>query len=71
MLSVEIIFMASIVALVGFFDVNSPPNPGVAVMLLSIFSVAAVEVIAVVAFYIYLKHTGTDLDVRKLSRMRW
>ncbi len=71
MLSIELIFVASIISLVGFFSYNNPVNPDVVIMLLAIFAVAAVEIISVITFYIYMKHRGIDFDVGKLSRLKW
>ena len=71
MFSIELIFVAGIVALVGFFYISPKPNPDAVLMLLSIFAVAAVEIITVVTFYVYMKHRGVDFDVRKLSRLKW
>ena len=71
MLGIALILVASTIALVGFFDYNSVQNPGAIVMLISIWAAAAVEVIALMAFYVYTKHRGADFDVAKLSKMKW
>ncbi len=71
LLSVELIFIASIVALVGFFVGNVPTNPDAVIMLLSIFAVASVEIIALVTFYVYMKQRHADFDVTKLSKLKW
>ncbi len=71
MLSIELIFVASLIALVGFFSSSPVPNPDAVIMLLSIFAVAAAEIITVVTFYVYMKHREADFDVRKLSKMKW
>ena len=71
MLSVELIFAASIVALTGFFAARGSASPYAVTMLLSIFAVAAVEVMAVIAFYVYMRHYGVEFDMSKLSKMKW
>jgi NADH:ubiquinone oxidoreductase subunit K len=71
MLSVELIFVASIIALIGFFSYNQAVNPDAVIMLIAVFAVAAVEVIAVITFYVYMKHRGIDFDVSKLSKLKW
>lgn len=71
LLSVELIFVASTIALVGTFSYSAMPNPDAVLMLFSIFTVAAVEIITVIAFYVYMKHYGIEFDVTKLSRMKW
>ncbi len=71
MLAVEIIFVSSIIALVGFFSYGSTVNPSAALMLFSIFGVAASEIIALITFYVYMKYNGIDFDVTKLSKLKW
>ncbi len=71
MLSVELIFAASIVLLVGIFSYSSKPNPDAVIMLFSIFAVAAAEVITVISFYMYMKHNRIEFDVTKLSKLKW
>ncbi|MEM3839062.1 MAG: hypothetical protein QXF01_00565 [Candidatus Micrarchaeaceae archaeon] len=72
MLGITITLMSSTIALVAFFEYNSSaPNPGAIVMLISIWAVAAVEVITLMAFYMYMKHRGADFDVSRLSQMKW
>lgn len=71
LLGVELMLVASTIALVGFFDYSSVQNPGAVVMLISIWAVAAVEIITLVTFYIYMKFRGADFDVTRLSRMKW
>lgn len=69
--SIELIFVASVIALIGFFLTRTAYNPDIIIMLFAIFAVAAVEIITVVTLYVYMKHTGVDFDVRKLSRLKW
>jgi NADH:ubiquinone oxidoreductase subunit K len=71
MLAVELMFVASSIALIGYFSYGATANPGAVVMLFAIFAVAAVEIIAVIAFYIYMKHNRIEFDVTKLSRLKW
>jgi NADH-quinone oxidoreductase subunit K len=71
MLAVELIFVASIIALVSFFSYGSQSNPDAVLMLFAIFTVAAVEIITVITFYVYMKRSGIEFDVAKLSRLKW
>jgi NADH:ubiquinone oxidoreductase subunit K len=71
MLAVELILLASTILLVTFFTYQKSPDPSGIVMLISIWTVAAVEVITVIAFYVYVKARGLDFDVTRLSRMKW
>lgn len=71
MLGIELIFVASIILLVAFLETSPTPDPSGVFMLFSIWSVAAVEVIAIIAFYVYIKFRGLSFDVSKLTRMKW
>ncbi len=71
MLAVELIFMASTIIFVGFFDYSTAPGPWAFVGIFSIWSVAAVEIIALISFYVYMKAKGFDFDVGILSRFKW
>ncbi len=71
MLAIELIFVASSILLVGYFAYNQVSNPGALIMLIGIWGVAAVEIITLITFYIYMKHRGIDFDVTKLSKMKW
>lgn len=71
LLGVELVLIASTIALVSFFSYNASPNPEAVVMLFAIFAVAAAEVITVITFYIYMKSRGLDFDVSKLTRLKW
>jgi NADH:ubiquinone oxidoreductase subunit K len=70
-LGIELILIASAIALIDFFAYSQPQNPDAVVMLLAIFTVAAVEVIAVITFYVHMKSLNVDFDVTKLSKMKW
>ncbi len=71
MLGIELILIASTIALVAFFEANNTVNPGAMVLLISIWSVAAVEIITLITFYVYMKFRRIDFDVSKLTRMKW
>lgn len=71
MLGVELIFIASTIVLVSSFSSNPSADPGGIFFLFSIWSVASVEVITVIAFYVYMKSKGFDFDVSKLSKFKW
>lgn len=71
MLAVEIIFVASTIALVSFFSYNAHASPDAVTMLFAIFAVAAVEIITVITFYVYMKYHGISFDVSKLSKFKW
>lgn len=71
MLAVELMLVSSSIMLVYFFSYASGPNPSAVPMLVSIWSVAAVEVITLITFYVYMKSRGFDFDVTRLSRLRW
>jgi hypothetical protein len=40
-------------------------------MFIAIWAVAAVEVITLVTFYVYMKSRGFNFDVSKLSKLKW
>lgn len=71
MLGIELMLVASMIAVVGYFSYLQDPDPIGIVLLLSIWAVAAVEVIAIVAFYVYMKYIDFDFDVTKLSKLKW
>ena len=71
MLAIELILAASTIALVSFFSSSSSPGPSGVIALLSIWAVAATEVITVISFYVYIKASGTSFDVGKLNRLKW
>ena len=71
LLGIELILVASTILLVTFFEYSSTPNPGALIMLVSIWAVAAVEIITLITFYLYMKERNVDFDVTKLSKMRW
>lgn len=70
MLAVELIFLASTIAVVGFMSYLQGSAIG-AMALLSIWAVASIEIITLVAFYVYMKSRGFSFDVSLLSRLRW
>ena len=71
LLAIELIFIASTIALVSFFSYSASSDPSAVTMLISIWSVAAVEIIVLVTFYVYMKSRGFDFDVAKLSKLKW
>ncbi len=71
MLGVELMLVASMVAVIGYFSYVSVPSPSGIVLLFAIWAIAAVEVIAIVAFYVYMKYIDFDFDVTKLSKLKW
>ncbi len=70
MLAVELMFISSSILLVYFFYYAQNPDASVLPMIVSIWSVAAVEVIALITFYVYMKSRGFDFNVAKLSKLR-
>ncbi len=70
-LGIELILVASMIALVAFFDFSAGQNPGAVAMLVALWAVAAVEIVTLVTFYVYMRFRGVGFDVAKLSRMRW
>ncbi|MDE1850802.1 MAG: hypothetical protein KGH54_03350 [Candidatus Micrarchaeota archaeon] len=68
-LSIELIFAGSIAALVGYFDYSVASGLFFPI-LLSIWAVASVEIIALVAFYVYMKDKVGDFDLRRLMQMK-
>ncbi len=70
MLAVELVFLASTVALVGFMTYSQGSGLGI-MALLSIWAVASIEIITLVAFYVYMKARGYGFDVSLLSRLKW
>ncbi len=71
MLGIELILVASTIVLVYFFAYGPAHSPDGIIALFSIWSVASAEIIAVIAFYVYMKSRGIPFDVSKLSRMKW
>jgi NADH:ubiquinone oxidoreductase subunit K len=71
MLAIELMLISSSILLVYFFAYSIAPDASVVPMLVSIWSVAAVEVITLITFYVYMKSRGFDFDVTKLSKLRW
>lgn len=71
MLAIELILVSSTIVLVTFFSYSQNPDPNAVLMLISIWAVAAVEIITLITFYVYMKHLHVEFDVTKLSRMKW
>lgn len=70
MLAVELMFVSSSILLVYFFSYSANPDSSAVPMLIAIWSVAAVEVITLITFYVYMKSRGFDFDVTRLSKLR-
>ena len=68
MLSIEVAIISSTILAVAFFYYLPPGN--VLLVLLSIWSVASTEVIALVAIYRYLTKEEVSLDISKLSKLK-
>lgn len=71
MLAIELILASSTILLVLFFSSNATPNPDALAMLVSIWAVAAVEIITLITFYVYMKYRDIGFDVTKLSKLKW
>ncbi len=71
LLSVEIMLASSTIILVGFFTFANNANPSALIMLVSIWAVAAAEIIALITFYVYMKGKGISFDVSRLSKFKW
>jgi NADH:ubiquinone oxidoreductase subunit K len=71
MLAIELIFISSTIFLAYFFSYNQNPDPSAVPMFVAIWSVAAVEVIVLITFYVFMKSRGFDFDITKLSRLKW
>ncbi|MEM0094473.1 MAG: NADH-quinone oxidoreductase subunit K [Candidatus Micrarchaeaceae archaeon] len=69
-LGIELIFVASTIAMVAFFAAT-PNTSGGAILLIIIWSLAAAEIITFVGIYMHMKSKLQDFDVRKLSSMKW
>ena len=71
LLSIEVIFASSTIILVSFFSFASNADPSALIMLVSIWAVAAAEIIALITFYVYMKSNGISFDISKLSKLKW
>jgi NADH:ubiquinone oxidoreductase subunit K len=71
LLAIELIFIASTIALVAFFSYAQSPDPSAVPMLIGIWAVASAEIITLITFYMYMKSKGFDFDVSKLSKLKW
>lgn len=68
MLSIEIAITASTLLALSFFYFVSGSN--ILLLLITIWSIAAVEVMALVVFYRYMVKGQISLDISKLSKLR-
>lgn len=69
-LSIELVFAGSIVALVGYFDYLPITDGSFFIILLSIWTVANVEIIGLVAFYTYMRSKVIDFDLKRLTQLK-
>lgn len=67
-LSIEVALVAASLLATVFYYTTVQGN--IMLLLFSIWTIAATEAIALVAFYRYLARYETSLDVTKLSRLR-
>lgn len=68
MVSSEVAIAASTLLATVFFSYSSAGN--ILVLLLSMWSVAAMEVVALVVVYRYMARTEVSLDVTRLSKLK-
>lgn len=68
MLSIELIFAASILLALTFFYYVASGN--IVLLAISIFAIASAEVLAIVAFYRYMVKGEISLDVTNLSKLK-
>jgi NADH:ubiquinone oxidoreductase subunit K len=68
MISSEAAIAASALLATAFFSYVSAGN--ILALLLSVWSVAAMEAITLIAVYRYMARTGTPMDVTKLSKLK-
>ncbi len=69
--AVELILVGSIIALISFFTASAAPSANPVILLISIWAVAATEIIVLITFYVYMKYNGISFDITKLSKMKW
>lgn len=69
-LSLELVFAGSIIALVGFFAYSTLTNGSFFTLLICIWAVAGTEIIGLVAFYVYMKGKVTDFDLKRLMSLK-
>ncbi len=72
LLAIELIFLASTILIVGFLSYSYAVGAPLGIFaLLSVWAVASIEIITLVAFYIFIKTKGYSFDVSELSKMKW
>lgn len=69
-LSLELVFAGSIVALAGFFAYSTVANGQFFLIMLSLWAVASVEIVGLVAFYVYMKGKVGDFDLKRLMQLK-
>ena len=70
MLAVEIMFIGSIIAAVGYFSSGISTNGSFFIMLMSIWAVASSEIIVLIMFYVYMKGRSEEFDVSKMNSLK-
>jgi len=68
MLAVELIIISSIVITVSFINASTAAG---AMLLISLWAIAAVEAIATVTLYAFMKARGSNFRVDKLNLLKW
>ncbi len=69
--SAEIMILASILLLVSFFATSGQSDADFVLVLFTLWVLAGVEAIALIAFYTVMKARGFGFDVKELSSMKW
>lgn len=67
-LSTELIILGSTLATVSFFSSSATQNGSFGILVLSLWAIAGVEIIILVAFYTIMKHQVGYFNVNKLDR---
>jgi len=68
MLAVELIIISGIVITVSFINASTAVG---AMLLISLWAIAAVEAIATVTLYAFMKARGSNFRVDKLNLLKW
>ena len=69
LLSIETILVAS--SLVGVSIFSASGNGAIVPFLLAIWGIASAEIIALVAIYRYIQKAEGNMDVTKMSKLKW
>jgi len=68
MLAVELIIISGIVITVSFINASTAAG---AMLLISLWAIAAAEAIATVTLYAFMKARGSNFRVDKLNLLKW